>query len=161
MNPSNPSLRVLHVEDSERDAMLLDRHLIRAGYELVTERVETPAALREILAQREWDVILCDYSMPQFNALAALSTMKEMNLDTPFIIISGTIGETSAVEAMRAGAHDYMMKDSLARLVPAIERELKEANNRRARRQAEQELKLQSVALEAAANGVMITKANG
>jgi len=161
MNSSNPTLRVLHVEDSERDAMLLDRHITRAGYELVTERVDTPAALREVLSQREWDVILCDYSMPQFNAIAALNIMKEMNIDSPFIIISGTIGEASAVEAMRAGAHDYMMKDSLARLIPAIERELKDSDNRRARRKAEQELQLKSVALEAAANGVMITKADG
>jgi PAS domain S-box-containing protein len=161
MNSVNQSLRVLHVEDSERDTALLDRYLIRAGYELVTERVDTPAALHDMLSQREWDIVLCDYSMPQFNALAALNMMKDMNVDTPFIIISGTIGETSAVEAMRAGAHDYMMKDSLARLVPAIERELKEAANRRARRKAEQALRLQSVALEAAANGVMITNAEG
>jgi PAS domain S-box-containing protein len=161
MNADKLVLRVLHVEDSERDATLLDRSLIRAGYELVTERVETAAALREILSQREWDVILCDYSMPQFNALAALNVLKEMRVDTPFIIISGTIGESSAVEAMRSGANDYMIKDSLARLVPAIERELKEAENRRARREAEQALLLQSVALEAAANGMMITNANG
>ena len=161
MNTTRPTLRVLHVEDSERDTTLLDRHLVRSGYELITERVDTPAALREMLSQREWDVVLCDYSMPQFNALAALNIVKGMNIDTPFIIISGTIGEASAVEAMRSGAHDYMMKDSLARLVPAIERELKEAENRRARRKAEQELRLRSVALEAAANGVMITKADG
>jgi PAS domain S-box-containing protein len=161
MNASTPTLRVLHVEDSERDATLLDRYLIRAGYELVTERVETATTLRDTLAKHPWDVILCDYSMPQFNAIAALNILKEMNMDTPFIIISGTIGETSAVEAMRSGAHDYMMKDNLARLVPAIERELKEAENRRARRKAEQELLLRSVALEAAANGVMITNSNG
>jgi len=130
-------LRVLHVEDQERDATLLKRHLSGAGYEVSSERVDTMVAMRKALEAQEWDVILCDYSMPQFNALAALALMKEMRLDIPVIIISGTIGEASAVEAMRAGARDYLMKDSLARLAPSIERELKEAQNRRARRKAE------------------------
>jgi len=126
------TLRVLHVEDSERDVALLTRHLKRAGYDLVSERVETPAALRAALAAQAWDVILCDYSMPHFNALGALALLKEMELDIPFIIISGTVGEAVAVAAMRAGAQDYFMKDNLLRLVPAIERELVEAANRRA-----------------------------
>src|SRR5258708_40142809 len=96
--------------------------------------------MKTMLGAREWDVVLCGYSMPQFNALAALALVKEMSLDIPFIIISGTIGEDAAVEAMRAGAHDYMMKDALARLVPSIERELEEGQNRRARRSAEEAL---------------------
>ena len=116
------TLRVLQVEDQERDATLLARLLSRHGYEVTSERVETQAEMRAALAAREWDIILCDYSMPEFNALAALSLMGQMELDVPFIIISGTIGEGAAVEAMRAGAHDYLMKDSLARLAPAIER---------------------------------------
>jgi DNA-binding NtrC family response regulator len=136
------SLRVLHVEDSEQDVALLTRHLSRAGYELVSERVETPTAFSSALETQEWDVILCDYSMPHFDALQALALLKELELDLPFIIISGTVGEATAVEAMRAGAHDYLMKDSLARLVPTIERELHEADNRRARRQAEKRSKL-------------------
>src|SRR5437588_3422696 len=123
----NRTLRVLHVEDSERDMALLTRHLARAGYDLHSERVETPAALKAALGAREWDVILCDYSLPHFNALGALALLKETGLDVPFIIISGTIGEETAVEAMRAGAHDYLMKDNLARLVPAIERGMEEA----------------------------------
>src|SRR3989454_9861249 len=97
--------------------------------------------MRTALETREWDVILCDYSMPHFNALAALALVKEMEVDLPFIIISGTVGEAVAVEAMRAGAHDYLMKDNLVRLVPAIERELHEAENRRARRHAEEQLR--------------------
>ncbi len=135
------TLRVLNVENSERDAALLARHLSRAGYELVSDRVETPEAMRAALESKEWDVILCDYSMPHFNALAALALLQETELDIPFIIISGTVGEAVAVEAMRAGAHDYLMKDNLARLAPTIEREMHEAENRRARRRAEDALR--------------------
>ena len=135
------TLRVLHVEDSEKDVALLTRHLSRAGYELVSKRVETGAAMRDALETSEWDVILCDYSMPSFNALAALEVLKDLKVDTPFIIISGTVGETVAVEAMRSGAHDYLMKDNLVRLSATIERELHEAENRRARRRAEDALK--------------------
>src|SRR5712664_1758703 len=135
------SLRVLHVEDSERDVALLTRHLSRAGYALVSERVDTSEAMRAALEMQDWDVILCDYSMPQFNALSALAVLHELSRDLPFIIISGTVGEAVAVEAMRAGAHDYLMKDNLVRLAPAIERELHEADNRRARRQAEEQLR--------------------
>src|SRR5712691_13036447 len=137
----NGPLRVLNVEDSERDAELLHRHLSRAGYDLTLERVDTAEAMRAALETARWDVILCDYSMPQFNSLRALSVLKEMDLDLPFIIISGTVGEAVAVEAMRAGAHDYLMKDNLLRLAPTIERELHEAENRRARRGAEEALR--------------------
>jgi two-component system, cell cycle sensor histidine kinase and response regulator CckA len=131
------ALRVLHVEDSERDVALLTRHLERAGFDLISDRVETCAAMKEALKKREWDVILCDYSMPHFSALRALALLKKMELDIPFIIISGTVGEVAAVEAMRAGASDYLMKDNLTRLAATIERELHEAENRRARRLAE------------------------
>jgi PAS domain S-box-containing protein len=137
---ANRTLRVLHVEDRERDVALLTRHLARAGYELISERVETPEAMRAALEARQWDVILCDYSMPHFNALSALTLLQETGLDIPFIIISGTVGEAVAVEAMRAGAHDYLMKNNLVRLAPTIERELVEAKNRRARKRAEENL---------------------
>src|SRR5205085_8946215 len=102
------TLRVLHVEDSERDVALLTRHLARAGYALASERVETPAEMRAALKDQEWDVILCDYSMPRFNALQALEPLKETGLDIPFIIISGTVGDATAVEAMRPRANDYL-----------------------------------------------------
>jgi len=154
-------LRVLHVEDQERDVTLITRHLSRADYEVISDRVDSPATMRTALETRDWDVILCDYSMPHFNALAALALMKEMNRDIPFIIISGTVGETVAVEAMRSGAHDYLMKGNLARLVPAIEREMSEAQNRRARRHGEEQLRLQSAALQAAANAILITERTG
>jgi len=97
-----------------------------------------------VLPKHQWDVILCDYSMPGFSALAALNLVKEMKIDIPFIVISGTIGEALAVEAMRAGANDYLIKTNLARLVPVIEREINEADNRRARRAAEESVRLQA-----------------
>ena len=137
----NKVLKVLNVEDSERDVALLTRHLKGAGYDLISERVETREAMQAALEKQEWDVILCDYSMPHFSALAALKLLQELKLDLPFIIISGTIGEEIAVGAMRAGAHDYLMKDNLVRLAPAIEREVEDAKNRRARREAEEALR--------------------
>ena len=89
----NRTLRVLNIEDSEPDVELLRRHLSRSGYELIFERVETPGAMKAALQAQEWDVILCDYSMPRFDAIKALAVLKEMELDIPFIIISGTVGE--------------------------------------------------------------------
>ena len=138
MTSMRKNLSVLNVEDSEKDMALLARHLREAGYDLVLDRVDTNESMMAALKSREWDVILCDYSMPQFDALAALALVKEMTLDIPLIIISGTIGEASAVEAMRAGAQDYLMKSALGRLGPSIERELDKAQNRRALRRAEQ-----------------------
>ena len=131
-------LRVLNVEDSEQDAALLKRHLARSGYHVISRRVETHAAMRAALKEQEWDLILSDYTMPQFCALDALAVLEESGLDIPTIIISGTVGEEIAVQAMLAGAHDYLMKDNLVRLGPSIERELLVAENRRARRRAEE-----------------------
>src|SRR5258708_28103230 len=124
------ALSVLHIEDQERDVALITRHLSRAGYEVTSDRVDTPEAMKNALESHEWDVILCDYSMPHFNALGALTLVKEMKVDIPFIIISGTVGEAIAVEAMRAGAHDYLMKNNLVRLGATIERALRDAENR-------------------------------
>lgn len=157
----NQTLHLLQVEDSERDAALIQRHLRKAGYKLIHDRVDTPEAMRAALKSNTWDLVLCDYSMPRFNALSAVALMKELQLDIPFIIISGTIGEAAAVEGMRAGADDYLMKDKLARLVPAVDRELKEAENRRARRVAEAQLFLNGIALDAAANAIIITDRAG
>jgi two-component system sensor histidine kinase/response regulator len=134
------TLRILNIEDSEQDAVLNLRHLEREGYELITDRVETPEATKAALEKNKWDVILCDYTMPRFNAVGALKMMKEMNLDIPFIIISGSIGEELAVEAMIAGAHGYLVKGKLAQLAPTIERELEGTENRRVRRAVEAEL---------------------
>jgi diguanylate cyclase (GGDEF)-like protein/PAS domain S-box-containing protein len=135
------TLRVLLIEDAEDDALLLVRQLGRGGYDLVFERVETAEAMRAALSGREWDIVLSDYSLPGFSALSALAVLKDSGLDLPFIVLSGNIGEETAVEAMRSGAHDYVMKNNLARLLPAIERELREAEERRKRRRAEEELR--------------------
>jgi len=115
--------------------------LANAGYDLTSQRVDTPADMKVALESSAWDVILCDYSMPQFDAIRALELLKRLKLDIPFIIISGTVGEAVAVAAMRAGASDYLMKDNLVRLGPTIERELQEASNRRARQLAESQLR--------------------
>ncbi|MBN1136895.1 MAG: response regulator [Anaerolineae bacterium] len=136
-----PTLHALIVEDSEDDALLIARELRRGGYELTSERVDTLDDFRSATARQAWQVIIADYSMPHFSALAALRQVWEMGLDVPFIIVSGTIGEDSAVAAMKAGAHDYVMKDNLARLVPAVQRELREAESRQARRRAEERLR--------------------
>ncbi len=149
----NKTLRVLHVEDQERDALLIARHLTNAGYQLKSERVDTAEAMRTALETEAWDIILCDYSMPHFDALRALRVRKDMEVDTPLIIISGTIGEAVAVESMLAGANDYLMKDNLIRLVPAIERELHDAINRRKAREADEKLIEMKNDLQSAVNG--------
>ena len=129
-------LRVLLIEDSEADALLLLRELRRGGYDPASERVDTAAALNAALTRQQWDLITCDWVMPQFSAPAALQLIKRSGCDVPIIIVSGEVGEEIAVSAMKAGAHDYVGKHKLARLVPAIERELREAENRRARTRA-------------------------
>jgi len=134
------SLRLLAIEDSEEDVILLTRELRAGGYEPDWERVETAEAMKSAIAQKQWDIIISDYIMPQFSGLDALDLLKQSGIDIPFIIVSGKIGEDIAVEAMKAGAHDYIVKGNLARLVPAVERELREAETRKARRLAEQEL---------------------
>jgi len=131
--PATP-LRLLLVEDSEDDAALVLLELRRAGFVPVATRVETAAAMRAALRAEPWDLILADYSLPAFMGLEALDLYHESGLDIPFLIVSGTIGEELAVEAMRAGAHDYLLKGNLARLGPAITRELRETQLRRERR---------------------------
>ncbi len=135
-------VRVLIIEDSEDDTELLVDELRRGGYEPQYERVETADDMREALGRQEWGAILSDYSLPQFSGMHALTLMKdELGFDLPFILVSGVIGEETAVAAMRAGAHDYMMKDNLTRLVAALKRELGDAEARRARKRAEEELR--------------------
>jgi two-component system cell cycle sensor histidine kinase/response regulator CckA len=135
------TLRLLMVEDSETDAKLVVRELRRTGRPIEFERVETAEAMRAALKRQSWDVVTSDWSMPKFSVLAALAIVKESGLDLPFIIVSGTIGEEAAVDAMRTGAHDYVLKDKLGRLMPAVEREIRECKERRARLQAEEALR--------------------
>ena len=134
-------LRVLVVEDSEDDAILMMRQLQQSGYETLFERVDTAEAMKASLDRQEWDIILSDYALPGFSVPAALGITRERKLDIPFIVVSGAIGEESAVQIMHAGAHDYVMKDRLARLAPAIERELREAQMRSERRRMEEALR--------------------
>jgi DNA-binding NtrC family response regulator len=118
------TLKALLVEDSEEDAALLLLRMRQGGYKVHCERLDTAEAMRRALERENWDVVISDYVMPQFSGLAALQVLKETGIDLPFIIVSGHIGEDTAVAAMKAGAHDYLMKDNLARLLPAVEREL-------------------------------------
>ena len=134
------SLQVLLVEDSENDALLLVETLREGGFAPRYLRVETEAAYRTALTEQTWDVIIADYVLPRFSGIAAIRIVREIGIDIPIIMVSGKAGEETAVEAMRAGAHDYLLKGNLARLVPAIQRELQEAQTRRERRQAEEAL---------------------
>jgi diguanylate cyclase (GGDEF)-like protein len=134
------SLRVLIVEDSENDSELILRALRKGGFTPDWQRVETPEDLGDALNGGIWDVVISDFSMPRFTASEALEIVHDSGHDLPFLVVSGAIGEETAVEAMKAGAHDYLMKDNLTRLAPAIKRELREAEERRARRIAEQNL---------------------
>jgi len=130
-------LRVLIAEDSEDDALLLVRELRRGGYELSYERVASAAAMAAALDRQGWDLVIGDHSMPHFSGLTALSLVRERGLDVPFICVSGTISEEMAVAAMKAGANDWVTKGQLKRLLPAIERELREARGRAALRASE------------------------
>ncbi|HEX3800054.1 MAG TPA: PAS domain S-box protein [Verrucomicrobiae bacterium] len=134
-------LQVLIIEDSEDDTLFLLRELKRGGFTPEYERVETLPRLTAALDRQNWDLIISDHSLNGFNSLHALELVSQQKLDIPFIIVSGIIGEEVAVRAMKAGAHDYVMKNQLARLVPSIERELREAQSRRAQRKAEEALR--------------------
>jgi diguanylate cyclase (GGDEF)-like protein/PAS domain S-box-containing protein len=160
INTTQP-LRTLIVEDSEDDTLLLvDQLEIEGGRSVDWQRVETEQALTEAL-QQHWDIVLSDYTMPHLSGMRALEVVRQYDLDLPFIFVSGTIGENTAVKAMKSGAQDYVMKDNLSRLMPAVERELEEAQLRRERRQAEQGLRKLSLVVEQAADGVLITDPNG
>ena len=134
-------LHALIVDDSAEDAELIVRELQRGGFAVAYERVHTAEAMRDALGSAEWDVVLSDYQMPTFSAPAALALLQSTGADLPFIIVSGTIGEESAVAALKAGAHDFLVKDRLARLIPAIEREMGDHLQRRERRRAEEALR--------------------
>ncbi len=154
-------LNILIVEDSEEDALLLLMELRRSGYEPSAARVETREAMTEALRSRQWDVVISDYVMPRFGGIEALNVLKASGLDLPFIIVSGNIGEDIAVEAMKAGAHDYILKGNLTRLVAAVEREIREAVVRRERKRAEEERIRLAAAVESASDAVVITDPRG
>ena len=183
MNVSNPTLKnaqmaetdktpevdvlaVLLVEDNPDDAFLLERHLRRNGVAVQVTRVETAEELvAELGRERPPDVLLADYNLPHFSGPAALQILKASGIDIPFIMMSGAVSEETAVESMRAGAQDYVTKQNLTRLVPALERELNEAVARRGRRAAEIALKASEVRfhrlVEAMPVGLLISDASG
>ncbi len=131
------SLQVLLVEDSEDDALLLQRELQRGGFEVIVRRVETAEAMSAALDAQRWNLIISDHALPRFSGSEALALFQRKGLDIPFIIVSGAIGEETAVQLMKAGAHDYVMKDNTPRLASAVRRELAAAHERQVRRQAE------------------------
>jgi len=151
-------LRVLIVEDSEDDAELLLLELRQGGFEPAAERVETEEAMCAALGRQSWDLIIADYALPHFSAPAALAVLRDTDLDVPFIVVSGKIGEETAVVLMKAGAHDYIMKDNLTRFLPAVQRELREAEVRRERRRAQQALRRETDRLQALVDGLARTE---
>jgi two-component system, cell cycle sensor histidine kinase and response regulator CckA len=158
-------LRVLQIEDSEGDAAMIVRALEKARYQVEGVRVEDAAGMRAALAERAWDVIIADYHLPQFDAPAALRILRDSGRDIPFIVVSAVIGEDTAVAMMRSGAHDYLLKDKLARLGPAVDRELRDAESRRERRRAEEALAASEARfralLESAPQGVIAVDEQG
>jgi len=133
----NEPLRVLQVEDSENDAALVERILRKSGCAVYSERVVSGQEMKEALAAQPWDLIVADYRLPEFGAPSALSLLHESGQDIPFIVVSGAMGEDVAVAMMRAGAQDYLLKNDLARLAPAVEREMRDLRTRRERERAE------------------------
>src|SRR5699024_1046224 len=134
-------LRILLVEDNPDDEVLVLREIRRGGYDVTHKRVETAAAMADALATEDWDIIISDFSLPSFNAPEAVQVLKSSGRDIPIIIVSGTVGEDTAVAALKAGAHDFLSKNGMRRLLPAIDRELREARSRNARRQDQARLR--------------------
>ncbi|MBT9312695.1 EAL domain-containing protein [Leptothoe kymatousa] len=151
-------LNVLVIEDSEDDTLLVIRELRRNGFSPKWKRVETAQELEPLLKSHPWDIIISDYTLPNFSAPVALAIVKNLCIDLPFIVVAGSIGEQLAVEMMKSGAHDYVMKDSLARLPEAVRRELRDAKNRAERKQAEIAVSRQLAAIEAATDGIGIVQ---
>jgi PAS domain S-box-containing protein len=157
----NKELRVLVIEDSEKDTLLLMRELEDAGYNPAYWQADSAAAMTSALEQQPWDIVICDHSMPGFDSTEALGILRAKDVDIPFIVVSGTIGEDFAVDMMKAGANDYVMKGSRARLLPSIERELREAENRRERRQTEAALAYLAAIVESSEDAIIGTSLDG
>jgi DNA-binding NtrC family response regulator len=138
-------IRVLLVEDSPDDAVFVMAELEKGGLKVQQRRVDTARDMKDAVTKEAWDIILCDYSIPGFGAIPALALLKEMKCDVPIIIISGVIGEESAVDAMKAGAHDFIVKGKYARLVPAVRREIEDNIQLRARDAKAQKQKIEAL----------------
>ena len=155
------SIRILVVEDSLDDTWLMVRELQRGGFHVDFERVETPAAMQAALELQKWDILLSDYRLPLFSGTAALQLYQQKGDDIPFIVVSGAIGEDRAVEILKLGAHDCIMKENLVRLVPAVTRELQAANERRMRRQAEARAAFLASLVESCEDAIIGTTLDG
>jgi len=158
---SSAPLNALVVDDSEVDAELSVHELGRSGFDVRWRRVDTAIDMAAALAAETWDVVLSDFRMPQFSGIEALALVHGRDRDLPFILVSGAVGEDLAVEIMRGGAHDYVSKDKLSRLAPAVRRELREAQTRRAHRRAEHELRKMALVVEQIPSVVVITDLEG
>lgn len=158
-------IRVLIVDDSEDDALFLVRELRNSGFNPSVERVYTAEAMNAALDGPIWDIILCDFVIPGFGGLEAIEQLRQRGFDIPIIIVSGKIGEDTAVKCMKCGANDYLMKDNLKRLSTAIERELRESENRRVRRIAEEDLRATDAnfrrVITSSADGMIVVTADG
>lgn len=148
------AINLLIVEDSENDAMLLLSELKRNGHVVHPQRVETKEAYLAALRNKSWDAIISDYVLPQFSGPQALRLLRYQGMDTPFIMVSGIYGEAEAVEMMKAGADDYLMKSNLSRLAPALQRELEAAQARRARKRAEGAMQFLASIIESSADAI-------
>jgi formate hydrogenlyase transcriptional activator len=147
-------LRVLVVEDSEDDALLLLHELGRGDYEIMHRRVDCPTDMQSAIDGDAWDIVICDYSMPHFSGMEALRLQRSQDTEVPFVFLSGTIGEEAAIAALKEGAHDCLLKSDLKRLIPTVRRELRDAEQRRARKRLEQEVQdLQKFAAAAKLTG--------
>jgi len=155
------AIRVLLVEDSEADALLMLNELKRAGFDAIAERVESAAEMEAMLDCQTWDIVLGDYSLPGFGGIKALKLLQARGLDTPFISVSGMVGEEVVVETMKAGASDYVLKDRMTRLPSAIERELKAAEERRQRRRAEAEAAHLAAIVQSSDDAIFSTTPDG
>ena len=157
-------LCVLNIEDSEDDAELILTATAEGGHEPSSERVENAEGMRSALGRRSWDVVLSDHVMPHFSAPAALSLLQESGIDIPFVVVSGVIGEEAAAAMMKAGADDFISKNNLSRLVPSIERALRDADERRRGRLAEASIHYQKTLLqcqnEATPDGILVVDAD-
>ncbi len=153
--PQKRALRVLVVEDSEFDAVFLIRYLQSNGCPATHRRVWNPATMAEALDREQWDVVLCDYQMPEFGVVPALELLRQRGLDLPFIVVSGVIGEELAVDLMKAGAHDFIVKGRLSRLIPAIQRELREAEARREQAMSREALSYLAAIIDSAEGAII------
>src|ERR1035437_7532599 len=153
-------IRILIIEDNESDAALIIRHLKKAERDITCEVIDTALQMESALEKQEWDFVICDFTLPQFNALQALRILPATKIDIPFIVVSGTEGEETAVGLMKAGVHEYIMTENLSRLVPVLNRELLEAAIRREHHQAEEKINIQAHILDLIEQSVIMVDIN-